>query len=559
MLCELMIRNLAVIEQVRLRFAPGFSVLSGETGAGKSIIIDAVGLLLGQRMRADMVRAGAEQGQVEALFDLQQQPQLGQWLHDNGLADPDDGASLLLKRVLLPQGKSRVYINGTLATVGQLQQVTAPLLAIFGQHEQQQLQQVDSHLALLEAYGDCVAARQGYAECYARLRTLDGAIAELQQQCQQRQQRQELLDFQCRELEQARLQHGEYAALQQERLRLQHGERLSALCLGGFARLYGDPGALCETLGTLAGQLEALQTIEPGLVSPLQAVRDALYGLEDAAAQLRQLGEQISFDAEQQERVEERLALLQQLQRKYQCDEDGLLARQQQLQQEHQQLHDSDSRLEQLRQQRQQAAAELGRSGEELSQRRRQAARRLCQAVETELAALAMPQARFDVCFETLTEPQASGLERAEFYFSANPGQPLKPLAATASGGELSRVMLALRKAAPGVDQLPTLIFDEVDAGIGGRAATAVGRCLKAVARDRQVLCVTHLPQVAAFADQQYRIEKQVEQGQTRTAVDQLDRQGRIAELSRMLGGAQQDRHSSEHARTLLDRSQEES
>ncbi|MBN2645876.1 MAG: DNA repair protein RecN [Desulfuromonadaceae bacterium] len=568
MLTDLMIRNLAVVEQLHVSFAGGFSVLTGETGAGKSIIIDAVGLLLGQRMRTDLVRSGEQQATVEAVFDLSRQPQVRHWLAENDFAPDGDseGDSLMIKRVLSAQGKSRVYLNGSLATLGQLQQVTAFLLTIYGQHDQQQLQRVERHLELLDGFDGGEGGLAAYQQYYRCWQQLVARQAALRQTVLEKQQRQDLLAFQRDELQLAALRVGECDELTQERLRLQYAERLCSSCGQGEELLYAGEGAVCEQLGALARQLDGLLKVEPRLQEPLQAVNESLYALEDVAAQLRGLAQEAVFDEQRQQEVEERLAQLQALQRKYGQDEAGLLRLLESLEQELDELQHSDETLSRLDGEVADAYQLVQQAGAALSQRRRETAEHLVRAVEQELAALAMPNARFAVEFSVLSQPGASGFEKAEFYFSANPGQELRPLAATASGGELSRVMLALRKSAPLADRLATLIFDEVDAGIGGIAATAVGESLRAVAHarvaqgggERQVLCVTHLPQVAACADIQYRIEKQVSGGQTRTRLIELDPTQRIEELARMLGGARMDQHSLDHARSLLLQSQGE-
>nr|WP_320050349.1 DNA repair protein RecN [uncultured Desulfuromonas sp.] len=551
MLTDLSIKNLAVIEQLQVNFGSGFNVLSGETGAGKSIIIDAMGLLLGQRMRNDLVRTGEETASVEAVFSLKDQPGVRHLLQE---MDFDDDDELVIRRSLSRQGKNRVYVNGAMATLAQLQQLTAPMLAIFGQHDQQQLQRVENHLRLLDGFGECQDLLCDYQQHYRQWRSLQQKLESLQQSERDRESRIDLLSFQHQEITAAALQSGEDEELNAERLRLQHAERLFAGCQQGYERLYADEGAVCEQLGALNQVLEGLVDVEPQLLGPVEAVRDALFGLEDAAGQLRQLADGVVFDEQRQTEVEERLALIATLQRKYHTEIDGILAYADDIAEELELLRDSAATMEQLEKQIATVYEQMMATGQKLSTLRQQAAQRLKQAMEDELAGLAMANACFEV---RLSEGEAGllGLEKAEFYFSANPGQEPRPLASTASGGELSRIMLALRKVAPRADSLSTMIFDEVDAGIGGIAASAVGERLCSVAEGRQVLCITHLPQVAAYADVQYRVEKLVENNQTSTRLVCLDEEERVQELARMLGGAQLSSQTVSHARDMLQRS----
>jgi len=442
-----------------------------------------------------------------------------------------------------------------MASLTQLQELMQPLVAIYGQHEQQQLQRVENHLRLLDAFGDHAETIAGYRKYFRNWQQVQRSLEQLRSESAERRDRLDLLVFQSRELREAELKEGEYAELEQERLRLQHGERLSSVTRKGYDTLYATKGAICEQLGNLKTELETLLEVDPELKSPFEAVSDAMYTLEDAALQLRAHADGVVFDPERQQEVEQRLNQLQGLQRKYAADESGLVLKLEQMDAERERLDNSDDEMDRLEQELQQARQELEHAGTALTQVRGKAAQQLQNALHHELEGLAMPRAQFEVRFSPRTRPGADGLEEAEFYFSANPGQELRPLAATASGGELSRVMLALRKAAPGSDSLVTVIFDEVDAGIGGEAATAVGQRLQDVAQRSQVLCVTHLPQVAAFAPTQFRIEKVVEQDQTSTRVLHLDQEERIRELARMLGGAYSGEQSVEHARALLHQS----
>jgi len=553
MLTDLNIKNLAVIEKLHVSFGRGFTVLSGETGAGKSIIIDAMGLLLGQRMRSDLVRSGEDSASVEAVFSLSDQPVIRQLLAD---LDFDVEDELLIKRTLSRQGKNRVYINGSMATLNQLQQLVSPMLAIFGQHDQQQLQRVENHLQLLDGFGECSDLLSDYQQHYRQLVQLEQQLEKLQQADRERSDRLDLLNFQISEIATAQLQVGEDIELAAERLKLQHAERLYSKCQNSYEQLYANSGAVCEQLGAVTQQLDGLDEVDPQLAGPISAIQDALFTLEDAAGQLRHCAEGVVFDERRQSEVEQRLIVVGELQRKYHPEISGVLAYKEQLEEELESLNQSAATIESLLSQIEQQRQTLLSVGERLSQQRYDAAQRLKNAMEKELQGLAMANACFEVQFNSCEKPALLGLEKAEFYFSANPGQQTRPLAATASGGELSRIMLALRKAAPRVDELATMIFDEVDAGIGGVAASAVGERLCSVASGHQVLCITHLPQVAAYGDRQYRVEKTVLDGQTSTQLVALEHEERVLELARMLGGAQMSSQTVAHARDLLHRCQ---
>jgi DNA repair protein RecN (Recombination protein N) len=549
MLTDLIISNFAIIDRLHVAFGPGFNVLTGETGAGKSIIIDAVGLLLGDRARPDLIRTGEETATVEALVDISGQPALRRELVAAGLEDCDE---LVVKRVVSRAGKNRIYLNGSLATLAQLQAWAEGLMSIYGQHEHQSLQRTDTHLALLDRFAaleeDLGVFRRHFDEAQdlaGRLQALDAAERE-------RQQRLDLLSYQSREIAEAGLRVGEDEELAAERLRLQNVERLAAATQGGFDILYGAEGAVCERLEGVAADLEALAEVDPVLGQLAETTRTSLYALEDVATRLRDYAGRIAFEPGRQDEVEERLALLAALKRKYAPTLEAILDYGARIDREIVDLTDLDAARSGVRKKLTAVRKELQETGEALSRRRREGARQLCLKVEEELKDLAMAAARFEMRFSPLPEPGPRGLERGEFFLAPNPGEEPKPLSRIASGGELSRIMLALKRAAPEAESVSTLVFDEVDAGIGGVAATAVGEKLRGVARGRQVLCITHLPQVAAFADRHYRVEKRQDGGRTITTLTLLEGEERAREMARMLGGAQVTDRTLEHARELI-------
>jgi len=550
MLLTLAITNVAIIDRLEIEFGPGFNVLTGETGAGKSIVMDALGLILGDRANPELIRAGCEEAAVEALFDLAGRADLQAGLSEAGFPA---GAELVLRRVVTRAGRSRAYVNSSLATLTQLQPLAEKLVAVCGQHEHQALLGREAHLPFVDRFGGHAAEFDTYRSGYALWRATGERLARLAAAERERAQRLDLLRFQVREIAEAQLRPEEEAELAAERLLLQHAERLDAAVSGSFETLYGADGAVCERIGRVADDLAGLADIDP-MLSPLaETLRQSLYTLEDVAAQLRSHLGRISHEPGRQAEVEERLALLGALKRKYGFSVAAILDLQTALAAELDELEHAEETRTLLEAELARQELALRAAGTSLGQARQAAGERLSAAMQQELADLAMPGARFALQLTALPEPGPTGLERGEFLLAPNRGEALLPLARIASGGELSRILLALKRVAPGSDQVPTLIFDEVDAGIGGVTATAVGTKLQAVSRSAQVLCVTHLPQVAAGADRHFLVAKQDRAGRTVTAVEVLAGEDRVVEMARMLGGAQVTERTLAHARELLD------
>ncbi|MDX2479555.1 MAG: DNA repair protein RecN [Desulfuromusa sp.] len=554
MLTDLIIKNFAIIENLHVTFGSGFNVLTGETGAGKSIIIDAVNLLLGGRARGEIIRTGEDEASVEAIFDLSEESLLGEKLVAAGL---DDDGALLVRRIVARSGKNRVFLNGSPVSLTQLRELVSGLVNIYGQHEHQNLQRTETHLELLDCFAGLQEALAGYRSSFAAYQRLQKELNNLNLAERDRQQRQDMLGFQQLEILNAHLKIGEDDELERERSILQHAEKLTAATVGGYESLYAGQEAVCEKVSVVAAQLEALQQIDPHLGSLAKSLQTNLYSLEDIASELRDYSEKLDFEPQRQQQVEDRLALLAGLKRKYAPTIAELLKYLEQITTELNDLSDVEGRREQLRQQLQAQNGLLFESGRDLSHQREKAAVELANTVERELADLAMGKADFSIRLIPLSEPSVDGLESGEFFLSANPGEEAQPLAKIASGGELSRIMLALKRSVPEGDGIRTLIFDEVDAGIGGEAATAVGEKISRLGKDLQVLCVTHLPQVAAFSDHHYRVAKGENNGRTTTQLNLLDTEARIVEMARMLGGSQIGRQTLEHARELIESSRD--
>ncbi|MDH3998613.1 MAG: DNA repair protein RecN [Desulfuromonadales bacterium] len=552
MLLNLTITNFAIIDRLEVQFDQGFNVLTGETGAGKSIILDAFGLLLGDRARPDLVRSGEAEATVEALFDLAANERIRQAFADAGFSFDEE---LVLRRVVTSAGRSRAYVNGAMATLAQLKPLAELLVAVCGQHEHQTLAQRTAQQNILDLYGGLLPLLQSYRSKFKLFQQSEQQLGQLEGAERDRQQRLDFLRHQSEEIAAANVSLDEEEELVAERLLLQNAERLSAATQNGYEGLYGEEGAVCERLGSIADALGGVSEVDAELASHAETAKRCLYELEDVAAQLRSHLERIRFDPARLEEIENRLAELTRLKRKYAPTLTEVLEQQATFDEEIAALENAEATREGLAAQLQKLEGEVAACGEKLSQARREAAAKLETAVRAELDGLAMSGAALKVAFEALSQPGAGGLDRIEFLVSTNPGEPPMALGKVASGGELSRLMLALKRLAPEADGVPTLIFDEVDAGIGGAAATAVGKKLQGVSRSAQTLCVTHLPQVAAFADHHHRVLKREVSGRTLTDMAPLLGDDRVQEMARMLGGAQITEQTLLHARELIESS----
>ena len=550
MLLNLTITNFAIIDRLEVQFDAGFNVLTGETGAGKSIILDAVGLLLGDRARPDLVRAGADEATVQALFDLSGQDDVRRVFIEAGFPVDEE---LVLRRIVQSGGRSRAYINGNLATLAQLQPLTEQLVAVCGQHEHQHLLQRNVHLAILDRFGSLDGHVKTYRESFQKMQAATRQLEKLENAERDREQRLDFLQHQSAEIVAAELSVEEEQALLAERLLLQNAERLVAVARGGYDALYDSDGSVCEVLGSLSADLQAIAEVDKKLATLSETVQRNLFELEDVAVQMRSYLTSASFEPDRIDAIEERLGLLNRLKRKYAPTIGEILELKEAYDREIVQLENAGETRVSLLEELAALKKQTGSLGQTLSAMRSKAAATLASALIAELGDLAMSGASFEVALTDLEQPGPDGRERLEFMVSLNPGEPLMPLTRVASGGELSRLMLALRRIAPDAGLVPTIIFDEVDAGIGGAAATAVGRKLQSVSRSAQVLCVTHLPQVAAFADHHHRVTKHEVEGRTIAVMEQLSGDDRVKEMARMLGGAQVTGQTILHAKELID------
>ncbi len=549
MLTYLAIKNIAIIDTLQVNFQPGLTILTGETGAGKSIIIDAVNLILGGRASTELIRSGEDEAQVEALFCLTGSPQVAAELAEAGI---ETDGELVVRRTVSRAGRNRVFLNGSLASTAQLAAVAPRLINIYGQHESQTLLRLANHLELLDGYGRLTPLRAAYGERYAEQQRLVTELRARERDEVEAERRLDLLTFQSGEIAEAAPLPGEDEELELELELLAHAERLLQGSSDAFDRLYGADGALLSRLGEIRRTLADCAAIDSRL-SPLDAaLAEAALQIEDTALALRDYAARVEADPRRLQAVDDRLDLLRSLKRKYAPTIGEILTLKEAIDREREALLLREENREGVERRRDELTAELKQEGRKLSALRREAAGRLAEAMTGQLLDLAMKNALFQADIQPLDEPGPAGLDRVEFLFSPNPGEPPRPLARIASGGELSRLMLALKQVHPESD-VPTLIFDEVDTGIGGAVSALVGEKLRKVAESQQVLCITHLPQVAAYADHHYRVRKLIENGRTTTTVTPLDPSSRIEELSRMLGGMTITETTRQHAREMLE------
>lgn len=551
MLKSLLIRNLAIIDALDLEFSNGFTALTGETGAGKSILIDALGLIVGARADATLVRSGCEKAEVSAEFELPAAAPALLWLREHEL---DDDGACLVRRLVQSDGRTRAYVNGRPVAAGDLRALGEHLVEIFGQGESQTLLRSDVQRERLDDYGGLTAPRAAVAAAAARLRSIDNDIARLRQAQSHDPAQLDFLRFQLGELLALGLSADELESLDLEHRQLANAGRLIGDGNGAQQLLYGGDQSIYDQLAAAAGVLQELGELDSGFADAATLVLSAQEQVREAADALRHRLERLDLDPQRLVEVENRLAAIHDLARKHRVRADALPQRQVELQAQLDLLEHAGSELAHLHEVRDVALQDYRQAAARLGAARRDCAPALADAVSRHVRELGMPNAQFSVAVETTpdAEPSSFGDELVRFDFSANPGQPPRALAKVASGGELSRVSLAVQVSLHQHGGAATMIFDEVDAGIGGSVAATVGAQLAALGAERQVLCVTHLAQVAAKGRQHFSIRKEVRDGQTRTQVSPLDKSSRVAELARMLGGEQITPATTALARDLL-------
>lgn len=558
MILELSIRNLAVIEHVQVSFGRGFHVLTGETGAGKSMIIDALTLLVGGRGSAELIRHGASKAELEAMFELADDHPSWDTLDRLGI-EADPGEPLIIRREITAQGKSVSRINGQLVNMTMLREVGEWLVNIHGQHEHQSLLRTEHHLEWLDQYDEAAITplREAYQAVYNTYISAKKELAELEQSSRQSLQMLDMYRFQLEEIEAAKLQPGEDESLEEEKRKLANAEKFMQSAADAYDALYAN-GQTLDCLSIAVKRLQDIAPLDPDTLGPLlEQVQGAYYQLEDAAYQTRDYRDSIEFNPERLNEIEERLDLLSRLKRKYGATIEEILAYGDNIRQQIEQMENKDERLVELQDIISKTEPKLKEAAGKLSEARRTAADRLAAEIERQLQDLHMVHTKFYVELRHADSEQPSytrnGWDHAEFLISPNPGEPLRPLAKIASGGELSRIMLALKTIFARIDKVPVLVFDEVDTGVSGRAAQAIAEKLSELAETCQVFAVTHLPQVASMADKHYAILKELQEGRTFTIVERLADAGRIDETARLMGGVEITDATRQHAKEMLE------
>ncbi|MXZ75649.1 MAG: DNA repair protein RecN [Gemmatimonadetes bacterium] len=565
MLANLRVKNYALLDEVDIEFTPGLNVLTGETGSGKSILIGALGLILGGRAASDTIRNGARSVVVEGLFEGERDPQLRDLLTEIGVDPEEDG--LIIRREVSRDGRNRCTINGSLVTVSVLRRLGGLLVDLHGQHDHQTLLNPRTHRDFLDGFEDVRTPKQRVAEAYRRFTEKSGALQKLEEELAATREREELYRFQLDELDQADLSPGEDEELERERTVLEHAEQLIRVASEASEAISEGEEAFVDGLVRVIRALEEAERIDPSLGEALESVRTARYQLDDCTDFLRRYRDRVEYDPARLEEALDRLDLIGRLKRKYGSTIEEVAAHRERIAGELGRMDTADERRSGLREEVEAARQELAECAKALSDRRKQVARKLEGRVVAELAELGMGKTGFQVGIawqESDDGPlridgrryrvDAHGLDQIEFLISPNAGEVLKPLASIASGGEISRIMLALKVILAESDRMPTLIFDELDIGIGGRIAESVGHRLKLLSQDHQVLCITHLHQVACWGRTHFTVHKQSARGRSITLVDHLDEDGRVREIARMLAGETVDAMALSHAREMLRR-----
>jgi len=558
MLRELRIKNFAIIDELGISFGPGLNVMSGETGAGKSIIIGALHLLLGDRASPDQIRTSEDAAEVEALFGISGQDALKEKLAEMGL---ESGDELVIRRTVTRGGRSRVYVNGNQATLNLLASLSGSLVNICSQHEHQIILNADHHIDILDEFGGLLAERRAYTELFAEYQAMTARLEELRSLNRRKIEREDFLRFQLGEIRDAGIRPGEDADLAEEKKILSNARKLADLAAKAYDSLYGREGSVLGELKTALHDVREIRKIDSSLgVSP-EDMDSLFFHLEDAALALRDYMNRITVDPERLSEIEERLEQLHRLKRKYGGTLEGVLKAAADMEKELEHITSIDDEISRLSGESASRKTVLLERAAHLSDGRRRAAEDLRKAIEMEIKALRMPEARFEVFF---ADPQlddtgnpiltARGIDTVEFFLTTNVGEALKPLNRIASGGELSRIILALKKALARTGSVGTIVFDEVDSGIGGAVAEVVGRKLKEVSGHHQVICITHLPQIASFGDCHFLVSKAVTGDRTNSSVRLLSEKERLDEIARMLGGVEVTEKTREHAREMLDK-----
>lgn len=556
MLLELNIANIALIESLRIEFAQGFNVLTGETGSGKSIVVDCMNLVLGGRADRDFVRTGAEKGSVQALFDIAKNSAAKAILGEMDI-DCEDGM-VAVSREISRSGRNICRISGVIVPLNTLRRLTGTLLDIHGQHEHQSLLDPAKYIAFLDAYGDNrhTELRAQATKLHSERVKMESELKKNMLDAAERERLSDMLGFQIQEIASAKLKKGEEERLIARLRILENSEKIRTNVETAYEATYAGAGrtpSAQELLLRAANAMDKLSQIDERYAELGLRLRDMVYSVQDIGYELRDILDHMESDPELIEKISKRLETIDRLERKYGPNLDDVLNFYASAVERLESIQTGDAHIDALKAELAKKDAELDEVCTLLTASRRELAQRLAQAVMQQLRDLGMGRARLEIRIESLPRPTANGLDSVEFLISANPGEPLKPMASVASGGELSRIMLALKAISMEADGVDSMVFDEIDTGVSGRMAQTVGEKMCAIARDHQVLCVTHLPQIAALGDAHFVVEKHTDGTTTETVVRRLDSEGRIHELSRLVGGAEDSTSSLSHAKHMLE------
>lgn len=560
MLLELTIRNIALIGSLRIEFAQGFNVLTGETGAGKSIVVDCISLVLGGRADREMIRTGADHGMVQAVFDIRDNPRAREWIQSQDI-EADDGL-VSIRRELSREGRNLCRVSDVVVPLATLKQLTALLMDIHGQHEHQALMNPARHLGFLDAYGgeNIHVLREKVAGLYAERSGIASRLKRSMGDAAQRERLADTLTMQVREINDARLKPGEEQKLEKKLALLENAEKIREGVQTAYTLVYQGDGrspSAQEGLLRSAEAMDAIAALNERFGALSARLRELYYGAQDVGYELQALLDDLDFEPQMLDRIASRLDTIKRLERKYGSTVEEVIAFGQHASEQLQELNNIDGSVSELKSLYRQADVRLRAACEELTTVRKTFASDLARRICGQLKDLGMAQTRFEVRVDPEAKPTASGMDRVEFMISPNPGEPLRPLANIASGGEIARVMLALKTISVDAEGVDTMVFDEIDTGVSGRMAQVVGEKMCMIARTRQVLSVTHLPQIAALGDAHYLVEKISGEGRTETCVRRLDTDGRVRELSRLVGGAQDSQSSLSHAAHMLREAEE--
>jgi len=556
MLKELKIQNLAIIDNISVSFSEGLNVISGETGAGKSIIIGAVGLLLGDRASADFIRSSEDSAVIEALFNIEGKDQIREKLRGMGYRGDDE---LVVKRTVSRSGKNKVYINGNLATLGMLSSLSESLVNVCSQHEHQIILNADNHIDILDEFGDLLLMRAEFSEQYREYQGLKAKLEELESVNKKRWEREEFLKFQLKEIEDGGIIIGEDVSFQEEKKILSNAKKLGEFAQESHNILYAGEDSVLEKLGKVRDDINEIKQIDSTLNISKGDLDTFYFGLEEVAIVLRDYMKGITFDPARLEEIDERLEYLGRLKRKYGGTLDNVFRKKEEIKEELEGIFSVEEEIEKISEEIFQKKKLLLGKARNLSEKRIEVSGRLKTSIESEIHTLKMANTTFDVRFyKPSVDNQgdslmhSKGIDSVEFYLSTNIGEELKPLNRIVSGGELSRIILAMKKVLARTGSVSTIIFDEVDTGIGGATAEIVGRKLQEVSKHHQVICITHLPQIVCFGDNHFVVSKHVSGDRTIAEMRVLTEDERLDEITRMLGGLKITDKTREHAHEML-------